>query len=152
MRYMFILPNTLSKKPQDRAVTPWCRVLLEKLTDLQLVKKFPAFYGTRRFITAFTRARHLPILSSKYQFRSEAFWVNISQQDTFLGWWVVSTSPNSQAGRPPSVGCPRLLIQYIRSYPPYWRTFLHPQPEYAPCRGDRDPLITAITTTVIKYF
>jgi len=31
----------------------------EKLTGFQLVKKFPAFYGTRRFITAFTRARHL---------------------------------------------------------------------------------------------
>ena len=26
--------------------TPWCRVLLEKLTGLQLVKKFPAFHGT----------------------------------------------------------------------------------------------------------
>ena len=33
-------------------LTPWCRVLLEKLTGLQLVKKFPAFHGTRRFITA----------------------------------------------------------------------------------------------------
>jgi len=27
-------------------LTPWCRVLLEKLTGLQLVKKFPTFYGT----------------------------------------------------------------------------------------------------------
>jgi len=27
-------------------LTPWCRVLLENLTGLQLVKKFPAFYGT----------------------------------------------------------------------------------------------------------
>ena len=27
-------------------LTPWCRVLLEKLTGLQLVKKFPAFQGT----------------------------------------------------------------------------------------------------------
>ena len=27
-------------------LTPWCRVLLEKLAGLQLVKKFPAFYGT----------------------------------------------------------------------------------------------------------
>ena len=26
-------------------------------SDLQLLKKFPAFCGTRRFITAFTRAR-----------------------------------------------------------------------------------------------
>jgi len=34
-------------------------VLLEKLTGFQPVKKFPAFYGTRRFITAFTNARHL---------------------------------------------------------------------------------------------
>jgi len=53
---------------------------------------------------------------------------------------VVSTSPNPKAGGPPLVGCPRLLIQYIRSYPPYRRPFLFPQPEDAPCRGDRDPL------------
>jgi hypothetical protein len=32
-------------------LTPWSTVLLEKLTGWQLVKKFPAFYGTRRFIT-----------------------------------------------------------------------------------------------------
>jgi len=38
---------------------PWSRVLLEKLTGFQQVKKFPAFYGTRRFITAFKSARHL---------------------------------------------------------------------------------------------
>jgi hypothetical protein len=41
-------------------LTPWSRTLLEKLTGFQLVKKFSAFYGTRRFITAFTSARHLP--------------------------------------------------------------------------------------------
>ena len=42
-------------------LTPWSRVLLEKLTVLQLVKKFPAFYGTRKFITAFTSAGHLSL-------------------------------------------------------------------------------------------
>ena len=42
-------------------LTPWCRVLLEKQTGLQLVKKFPAFHGTRRFITALTRVRHLSV-------------------------------------------------------------------------------------------
>ena len=42
-------------------LTPWSRVLLEKLTGFQPVKKFPAFYGTRRFITAFTRAHHLSL-------------------------------------------------------------------------------------------
>ena len=35
------------------------RVLPEQLTGLQLVKKFPAFHGTRRFITALTSVRHL---------------------------------------------------------------------------------------------
>jgi len=39
--------------------TPCIRVLLEKLTGFQLVKKFPAFYGTRKFITAFTSVRQL---------------------------------------------------------------------------------------------
>jgi len=42
-------------------LTPCSRVILEKLTGLQLVKKFPAFSGTRRFITAFTNARHLSL-------------------------------------------------------------------------------------------
>ena len=42
-------------------LTPWCRVLLEKLTGLQLVKKFPAFHGTRKFITALTSVRHLSL-------------------------------------------------------------------------------------------
>jgi len=37
------------------------RFLLEKLTGSQLVKKFPAFYGTGRFITAFTSAHHLSL-------------------------------------------------------------------------------------------
>jgi hypothetical protein len=42
-------------------LTSWSTVLLENLTCSQLVKKFPAFYGTRRFITAFTNARHLSL-------------------------------------------------------------------------------------------
>ena len=40
---------------------PWSKVLLEKLTRSQLVKKFPAFCGTQRFITAFTNANHLSL-------------------------------------------------------------------------------------------
>jgi hypothetical protein len=42
-------------------VTPWSRVLLESLRVSQLVKKFPAYYGILRFITAFTRAHHLSL-------------------------------------------------------------------------------------------
>jgi len=40
-------------------LTPCSRVLLEMLIGSQLVKKFPAFHGTRRFIIAFTSAHHL---------------------------------------------------------------------------------------------
>ena len=47
--------------PVTYLLTPWCRVLLEKLTGLQLVNKFPAFHGTRRFITALTSVRHLSL-------------------------------------------------------------------------------------------
>jgi hypothetical protein len=39
----------------------WSKVILNKLTGFQLVMNFPAFYGTRRFITAFTSGRHLPL-------------------------------------------------------------------------------------------
>jgi hypothetical protein len=42
------------------SLTPWSRVL-EKLTSLQPVKKFPEFYGTQRFITAFTSVCHLSL-------------------------------------------------------------------------------------------
>ena len=42
-------------------LTPRCRVLLEMRTGLQLVKKSPAFHGTRRFITALTSVRHLSL-------------------------------------------------------------------------------------------
>jgi len=50
----------------------WSRVL-EKLIITQPIKKFPAFYGTKRFITVFTRVRH---------------W--------FLSWarWIESTLPH----------------------------------------------------------
>jgi len=41
------------------SLTPCSTVLLEKLTGFQLVKKLPAFHGTRMFITTFTSAQHL---------------------------------------------------------------------------------------------
>jgi len=42
-------------------LTPWNTILLKDLTGFQLVKKFPALYGTRRFITAFASVRHLSV-------------------------------------------------------------------------------------------
>jgi hypothetical protein len=43
----------------------WSRVLLKKLAGSQLVREFPACYGTRSFITAFTRVRHLSLSWSR---------------------------------------------------------------------------------------
>jgi hypothetical protein len=43
---------------------PWSRDLLENLTITQLVKKFSAFYGTRRFIALFTTAATGPYSES----------------------------------------------------------------------------------------
>jgi hypothetical protein len=39
-------------------LTLWTWALLEKLLVIQLLKNFPTFYGTLRFITVFTRALH----------------------------------------------------------------------------------------------
>ena len=58
----------------------------------------------------------------------------------FHGEDLLAPRPTPQAGEPPLVGFPRLLIQYIRSYLPYRRPFLQPQTEDTPFRGDIDPL------------
>jgi hypothetical protein len=47
-----------SVKKLTNEPTPWGRALLEKLTVTQIVKKFQAFYGNRRFITMFTKDSH----------------------------------------------------------------------------------------------
>ena len=51
-------------------LTLWSRVLLEKLIGSQLVKKFPALYGTRRFIAVLTSACHLSLSKVLVQFRN----------------------------------------------------------------------------------
>jgi len=62
--YIQIMSNTQHENPASTFVfapnqillTLWIRVLPEKLTDPQLVNKFPAFY--EMLITAFTTASH----------------------------------------------------------------------------------------------
>jgi hypothetical protein len=46
-------------------ITQWSWTLLEKPPVMQLLKNFPIFYGTRRFITVFTRALHWSLSSAK---------------------------------------------------------------------------------------
>jgi len=42
-------------------LTPWSRVLLEKLTCSAASQEFPRIFGTRRFITVLTSSRHLSL-------------------------------------------------------------------------------------------
>jgi hypothetical protein len=146
-------------------LTPWIRVLPEKLNGFQLLKKFPLFYGTQRFITSFKSARHLSLswatsIQSIPTHKSHArFPLSTSYQssnpcprllETFRNRTLFTVRSCYHLAQTPSwrttlVGFPRLLIQYIRSYRPYWRTFLLPQPADVPCLGDRDTLITENT-------
>jgi len=49
---------------------PWSRVLLENLIGIQFVNTFPAFYGPRRLITAFTSA-FVCVFRNKIRFYGE---------------------------------------------------------------------------------
>jgi hypothetical protein len=42
-------------------LAPWDKVFLEQVTICQAVKKFPGFYGSRRFVTVFKTAHHLSL-------------------------------------------------------------------------------------------
>jgi hypothetical protein len=65
--FIFCCDVALNHWPTDRPTNQsselilWSRVLVEKLKRPQPTTKFPKFYGTRRFITAFTTARHLSL-------------------------------------------------------------------------------------------
>jgi hypothetical protein len=54
----YILRNWIKYSTHNSLTHSWSWALLEKLPIVQPLKKFPAFYGTRRFITMFTRAIH----------------------------------------------------------------------------------------------
>jgi hypothetical protein len=70
---------------QGLRTTKRSTALLEKLTGPQLVKNFPAFYVTRKFIIEFTTARHVSL-----------FWARIIQ---FTFWWsiLILSSPSKRA-------------------------------------------------------
>jgi hypothetical protein len=52
---------TMIQTTHRRELAPRSRGLPEKLTRPQLLRKFPAVYGTRRFITALTTAHYLSL-------------------------------------------------------------------------------------------
>jgi len=50
-----------NKFQHGKILTPWSRVLLEKLTGSTASQEIPRIFGTRRFLTVLTNARHLSL-------------------------------------------------------------------------------------------
>jgi hypothetical protein len=57
-RCSYAQQKSCSKIDRIIKLNSWSWALLEKPPGMQPLKNFPAFYGTRRFITVFTRALH----------------------------------------------------------------------------------------------
>ena len=100
-------------------LTPWCKVLLEKLTGLQLVKKFPAFYANRRFISALKSVRHLSLswaspIQSTYP--HPAFWRSILILSTHLRLGHKNGDAGDRTRRLSHAKANALPLSYIRLY------------------------------------
>jgi len=57
LKVMKLMLGILVLHSCDRKLSPWSRILLEKLTVTQLGKTFTAFCWTQRCISVFTRAK-----------------------------------------------------------------------------------------------
>ena len=53
--------SALSLSYYTYLLTPWSRVVLEKLTGSAAIQEIPRIFGTRRFLTVPTSARHLSL-------------------------------------------------------------------------------------------
>ena len=120
--YSYLLP--ILTYLLTHSLTPCSRVLLEKLTRSQLVKKFPTCYGTRKFIIAFTSARHLS-LSWPRSIQSmpphSTFWRSILMLSSHLRLDLPSDSfPQDSPPKP----CMHLSPPSIRATCPAYLIFL----------------------------
>jgi hypothetical protein len=111
------------------------------------LKNFPEFYGTRRFITVFTRALHWSlswarsiqsIPSHPISLRSISIFFRLGrlskesvQVRGFLWSFVTSLFFTMRSCEPHSQPPCWMTIP--------WRRLLHPQPEDASCRGGKGP-------------
>jgi hypothetical protein len=58
-KYILIIPD--KRIILTYLLTPWSRVLLEKLTGSAASQEIPRIFGTRSFVTVFTSAGHLSL-------------------------------------------------------------------------------------------
>ena len=106
---------------------PPCSIYLpEKLTGLQLVKKFPAFYETRQFITTVTSAHQpFPVLSQRYLFHASPshflkiyFNIILPYKPMYSKWFLSIRSPHQNPVR--TAPFPIYSAHYILLDLPLW--------------------------------
>jgi len=62
----FLTDNSICLATTVKQLTPWLKVLLDKLTVPHPIKKSPKCYGIWRFITVLTTAHHLSISCARW--------------------------------------------------------------------------------------
>ena len=97
-----------------KRMTSWSRVLPEKLTRPQLLKKFPEFYGNRRFITTFKSACHLSLSWARSI-------LSVPPHPTpWRSILILSPLSTCRSSKwPPSLGCPHQNPVCTSSVPPF---------------------------------
>ena len=95
-------------------LTPWSRVLLEKLTGSAASQEIPRIFGTRMFITLLTSARHLSL-----------FWANSiqSSQTPPTSWRsILISSSHLRLGLPNGLFPSGFTVTFFFSwrYHPHW--------------------------------
>ena len=113
----------------DLQLNPRCTVLA-KVTGSQLVKKFPAFYRTRRFITALTSVHHLslswsqlnPVHTPTFHFLKIHLNIILPSTPKSPKWWSLSLRFPHQN---PVYASPLPHTRYMPS-PSHSTRFYHP--------------------------
>ena len=104
--------STLCSVSNTYWLTPWSRVLLEKLTGSAASQEISRIFGTRRFITVLTSARHLSLS-----------WANFIQspKPPPTSWRsILILSSHLRLGLPNVMRIFRLMLFMLYTYRRHW--------------------------------
>jgi len=130
--YKKLWPPGLTVPPLSHLICTPTNSILYLANSLAAAVTEPALYRLLTFQVPNLMSAFVAWFVAECQSGSEKYCLNVSYWDTLLRWAVVGTSSDPQTAGTPLVGCP--------------------QPEDAPCCGDRDTRIAVcvIYTLVLK--